>query len=36
MPLRAVKTPAELRSARWVASVDLRGVGHRSRLMQMG
>jgi dihydroxy-acid dehydratase len=30
------KTPAELRSARWFAPDDLRGFGHRSRLMQMG
>jgi dihydroxy-acid dehydratase len=32
----ARKTPAELRSARWFAPDDLRGFGHRSRLMQMG
>ena len=30
------KTPAQLRSARWFAPDDLRGFGHRSRLMQMG
>jgi dihydroxy-acid dehydratase len=30
------KTPKELRSARWFAPDDLRGFGHRSRLMQMG
>ncbi|WP_375337458.1 L-arabinonate dehydratase [Rhizobium lentis] len=36
MSLKAVKTPDELRSARWFASEDLRGFGHRSRLMQMG
>jgi dihydroxy-acid dehydratase len=30
------KTPEELRSARWFAPDDLRGFGHRSRLMQMG
>lgn len=30
------KTPADLRSARWFAHDDLRGFGHRSRLMQMG
>ena len=30
------KTPADLRSARWFAPDDLRGFGHRSRLMQMG
>ncbi len=28
--------PRDLRSARWVASDDLRSFGHRSRLMQMG
>jgi len=32
----ARKTPAELRSARWLAPDDLRAFGHRSRLMQMG
>ena len=32
----ARKTPDELRSARWFAPDDLRGFGHRSRLMQMG
>jgi dihydroxy-acid dehydratase len=30
------KTADELRSARWFAPDDLRGFGHRSRLMQMG
>ncbi len=30
------KTPETLRSARWFAPDDLRGFGHRSRLMQMG
>ena len=30
------KTPQSLRSARWFAPDDLRGFGHRSRLMQMG
>ena len=30
------KTPDTLRSARWFAPDDLRGFGHRSRLMQMG
>ncbi|MCB1882910.1 MAG: dihydroxy-acid dehydratase [Geminicoccaceae bacterium] len=30
------KEPSELRSARWFAPDDLRGFGHRSRLMQMG
>jgi len=30
------KKPAELRSARWFATDDLRGFGQRSRLMQMG
>ena len=32
----ARKTPDRLRSARWFAPDDLRGFGHRSRLMQMG
>ena len=32
----ARKTPEDLRSARWFAPDDLRGFGHRSRLMQMG
>ncbi len=32
----ARKTPGQLRSARWFAPDDLRGFGHRSRLMQMG
>ena len=31
----ARKTPDRLRSARWFAPDDLRGFGHRSRLMQM-
>lgn len=30
------KKPSELRSARWLAPDNLRGLGHRSRLMQMG
>jgi dihydroxy-acid dehydratase len=30
------KSPAQLRSARWFAPDDLRGFGHRSRIMQMG
>ncbi len=30
------KKPEELRSARWFAPDDLRGFGHRSRMMQMG
>jgi dihydroxy-acid dehydratase len=30
------KTPEQLRSARWFAPDDLRGFGHRSRLMQLG
>ena len=30
------KTPDTLRSARWFAQDDLRGFGHRSRIMQMG
>lgn len=30
------KTPETLRSARWFAPDDLRGFGHRSRIMQMG
>ncbi len=30
------KTPETLRSARWFAQDDLRGFGHRSRVMQMG
>ncbi|WP_262029011.1 L-arabinonate dehydratase [Microvirga sp. Mcv34] len=30
------KTPEALRSARWFAPDDLRGFGHRSRMMQMG
>ncbi len=32
----ARKTPESLRSARWFAPDDLRGFGHRSRMMQMG
>ena len=32
----ARKTADQLRSARWFAPDDLRGFGHRSRLMQMG
>ena len=35
-PLPHIKTPQDLRSARWFAPDDLRGFGHRSRLMQMG
>ena len=31
-----VKTPETLRSARWFAADDLRGFGHRSRILQMG
>lgn len=31
-----LKTPAELRSARWFAPDDFRSFGHRSRAMQMG
>ncbi|MBM6581915.1 dihydroxy-acid dehydratase, partial [Microvirga sp. BT689] len=30
------KRPEDLRSARWFAPDDLRGFGHRSRIMQMG
>ena len=30
------RDPKSLRSARWFAPDDLRGFGHRSRLMQMG
>ena len=30
------KSPETLRSARWFAPDDLRGFGHRSRMMQMG
>ena len=33
MPL---KTPAQLRSARWFAADDFRSFGHRSRVLQMG
>src|SRR5690606_8590235 len=32
----ARKSPDSLRSARWFAPDDLRGFGHRSRMMQMG
>ncbi|MFC4175728.1 MULTISPECIES: L-arabinonate dehydratase [Microvirga] len=31
-----MKKPEDLRSARWFAPDDLRGFGHRSRIMQMG
>ncbi len=31
-----MKSPESLRSARWFAPDDLRGFGHRSRIMQMG
>jgi dihydroxy-acid dehydratase len=31
-----MKTSTDLRSARWFAPDDLRGFGHRSRIMQMG
>ena len=31
-----MRTPESLRSARWFAPDDLRGFGHRSRVMQMG
>ncbi|WP_224704058.1 L-arabinonate dehydratase [Devosia aquimaris] len=31
-----VKSPAQLRSARWFAPDDLRSFGHRSRMMQLG
>jgi dihydroxy-acid dehydratase len=34
--MTARKTPESLRSARWFAPDDLRGFGHRSRMMQMG
>jgi dihydroxy-acid dehydratase len=34
--MTAGKTPETLRSARWFAPDDLRGFGHRSRMMQMG
>ncbi|MFN8750731.1 MAG: dihydroxy-acid dehydratase, partial [Betaproteobacteria bacterium] len=30
------KTAAELRSQRWFATQDLRGFGHRSRILQLG
>src|SRR3989337_3135862 len=36
MPDDKRKTAASLRSARWLAPDDLRGFGHRSRIMQMG
>ncbi|WP_414472147.1 L-arabinonate dehydratase [Microvirga sp. M2] len=34
--MSAKKSPDALRSARWFAPDDLRGFGHRSRMMQMG
>ena len=34
--MERIKGPKDLRSARWFAVDDLRGFGHRSRLMQMG
>jgi dihydroxy-acid dehydratase len=34
--MTAKKSPEALRSARWFAPDDLRGFGHRSRIMQMG
>jgi dihydroxy-acid dehydratase len=34
--MSAKMTPEALRSARWFAPDDLRGFGHRSRMMQMG
>jgi dihydroxy-acid dehydratase len=34
--MTARKKPESLRSARWFAPDDLRGFGHRSRMMQMG
>jgi dihydroxy-acid dehydratase len=34
--MTARKTPESLRSARWFAPDNLRGFGHRSRMMQMG
>ncbi len=34
--MKKVKTPDQLRSARWFAQDDLRSFGHRSRMMQMG
>lgn len=34
--MTARKKPETLRSARWFAPDDLRGFGHRSRMMQMG
>ena len=33
---KKTKQPSSLRSARWFAKDDLRGFGHRSRIMQMG
>ena len=30
---KPIRTPASLRSARWLAPDDLRSFGHRSRLM---
>jgi dihydroxy-acid dehydratase len=36
MSERPRKVPGDLRSARWLAPDDLRGFGHRSRLMQAG
>ncbi len=33
---KPIRTPASLRSARWLAPDDLRSFGHRSRLMQLG
>jgi dihydroxyacid dehydratase/phosphogluconate dehydratase len=30
------KTPAELRSHRWLGTSDMRSFGHRSRAKQMG
>jgi dihydroxy-acid dehydratase len=34
--MKKLKTPDQLRSARWFAQDDLRSFGHRSRMMQMG
>ena len=31
-----IKTPKDLRSARWFAKDDFRSFGHRSRVLQMG
>ncbi len=36
MPLPKIKTPDDLRSARWFAPDDLRSFGHRSRMNQIG